>query len=97
MIDWYKRFPPVDCEYCKKPVNQTNSKRILRVLENDKYILMDVCFSCYPSVRANVLSKKGGVSIIDKNEKMIYSSNPNHVKQILDERARRQEKDESNQ
>lgn len=89
---WYKKFPiSKTCFYCNKPIDRSTSQRILRVLEDDKFVLADICLICLPKVRANVLKKKGGATVIDHNTKMIVSSNPNHVKQILDERSKKKD------
>jgi hypothetical protein len=82
---WYKKFPISEtCGYCDRPIDRGNSQRILRVQEQNKFRLEDVCLKCLPAVRASVLAKKGGASIIDHNDKTVISTNPNHVKQILD-------------
>lgn len=81
---WYNKFPISEkCFYCGVSIDRMTSQRILRVLENDKFVLQDICLKCLPGVRANVLSKKGGTTVIDHNTNTIVSSNPNHVKQIL--------------
>lgn len=54
----------------------------------DLYILEDICLKCLPGVRANVLSKKGGASIIDHNTKTIVSSSPRHVKEMIEEQSK---------
>jgi hypothetical protein len=81
---WYKKFPISEkCFYCSNPIDRMTSQRILRVLEDDRYVLADVCLKCLPTVRANVLKK--GATVIDHNAKTVVSSHPNHINEILNE------------
>ncbi len=81
---WYKKFPISEkCFYCSTSIDRSTSQRILRMLENDRLVLADVCLRCLPTVRANVLAK--GATVIDHNTKTMVSSHPNHIKQILKE------------
>ena len=85
----YKHFPiSKTCFYCNVPIDRWNSQRVMRIKDGpngqDIYILEDICLKCLPAVRANVLSKKGGASIIDHNTKTVVSTNPNHVKEMIE-------------